>query len=211
RTPQAQSEAFFLLQFRAWEMLAGALAYEFSKHLILRENAKRIVEYSGFTLIICSILLFDPLVSWPGWRASLPVFGTVMVLLADRQGSPSTSRKAAQWLGPRSYSIYLWHWPVVATLAYAGVLSHSGWTGLGIAISLLLGHFSYVLVEMPSSRMLRAIGNKRAAIILLASIIVVAVAAQVVRRSGIPERLSETVAWIDAERSNQNPSLEECL
>lgn len=210
-TPQAQSEAFFLLQFRAWEMLAGALAYQISPHLTWQNPLKRISEFVGFLLIILSIGLFDPYVSWPGWRATLPVLGAVLILLAARQNSPFTASKPAQWLGTRSYSIYLWHWPVVVALAYAGILDHSGWVWFGIALSLLLGHLSYTLVEMPASKMLGAIGAKRAAMILVAAIVIIAVAAQVVRRSGVPERLSESVAWIEAERENQNPRLKECL
>ena len=57
------------------------------------------------------MLLLDKQSLWPGWRAILPVAGAALVLLAARERSLWTASLPAQWLGTRSYSIYLWHWP----------------------------------------------------------------------------------------------------
>lgn len=210
RTQVAPSEAFYMLQTRAWEMLAGALV--FMVGIPLRSaGARRALELAGFALILVTILLFDKQDLWPGWRAVVPVLGASLVLLAAREHSWWTANGVAQWLGTRSYSIYLWHWPLVVALAYLELLQDPLWVGGAIVLSLLLGHLSYWLVEVPTRRRLGALTPARAAIVLLLVLILVAVAAQQVRRSGFPDRLPEAIALIEAERENNNPRIKECL
>lgn len=133
------------------------------------------------------------------------------MLLAARQNSLWTGTRLAQWLGTRSYSIYLWHWPLVVALAY---LEHSGnpvWIRAALLLSLLLGHLSYRWVEGPPRHYLAAIGAGRGAVVICLGLALLAVAAQQVRLSGFPARLPEQIASIEAERDNFNPRQDECL
>lgn len=210
-TGKSQSEAFFLLQFRAWEMLLGALVYQLKLDLSGARVWRRISELLGFALILSSALVFDQYDDWPGWRAMVPVSGAALVLVAGNQRSLFTAPYVAQWLGARSYSIYLWHWPMVVALAYLNHLSHPVWVAAAILASLVIGHLSYTWIENPMRRWLTLIGGNKAAALVIVAVVFVAVAAQGVRRSGVPERLPDSVAWVDAERSNHNPRLKECL
>ena len=211
RTPSAPNESFFLLQYRAWEMLAGALVYHFGQGYRGTLLQRRIFEYIGFSLILLSISTFEQNDLWPGWRAMLPVSGAALVLLAARSNSMWTAAAPAQWLGTRSYSIYLWHWPLVVGLAYLEQLSDPLWVTLAILGSLWLGHLSYTWVETPSRRRLTLFSNGREAAVLILSLVLVAAFAQQVRRSGIPDRLPESIARVEAERKNDNPRIKECL
>ena len=112
-TPRSSSAAFFLLPSRAWEMLAGGLVCLYP--LQLKPRWKLPVEVTGILLIGASIALFHPNHAWPGWRALGPVVGCVLVLAAASQRSLLASMPF-QWLGNLSYSVYLWHWPVVVAL-----------------------------------------------------------------------------------------------
>jgi peptidoglycan/LPS O-acetylase OafA/YrhL len=147
------STAFFLLHTRAWEMLAGGIVFLLGQSFAPPSSRRRLFEALGLALIAASFIFFDAESSWPGWRAMVPVSGAVLVLMAARS-SPWTGNRFAQWLGDRSYSLYLWHWPVQVGLAYAG------WTDNGLAIaaglvgSTVLGALSYAWIEGPARRML---------------------------------------------------------
>ena len=142
---QWPNHAFYLLPTRAWEMMVGALVYLFP--LRIKEGYNRVLELVGLGAIIASAFFIDSLVAWPGWLAALPVLGTALIILLARQNSIFTSNPVSEFLGKTSYSIYLWHWPVVVWINYFGVGDHVVWVTLGIAVSVLLGYVSYNFVE----------------------------------------------------------------
>lgn len=152
-TAASPSTAFFLLHTRAWEMLAGGLIFLAGDAFAASPSRRRLFEAAGLSLIVASFILFDAGSVWPSWRALLPVAGTVLVLMAARQ-SPWTGNRVAQWLGDRSYSLYLWHWPVHVVLVYAGWADKGLAIVAGLAVSTLLGALSYAWIEVPSRRML---------------------------------------------------------
>ncbi|WED20608.1 acyltransferase [Vibrio sp. JC009] len=136
------SPAYYLLPTRAWEMMFGGLAYAYP--WTLNENRKRFVEYLGVILILSSYVFFAKYTPWPGCLALLPVLGTYFIIVADRQNSIITNNPISQSIGRWSYSLYLWHWPIVVFENYFSV---SGWSFYGIALSFLFGFLSYRLVE----------------------------------------------------------------
>jgi hypothetical protein len=73
--------------------------------------------------------------------------GASLILVANRQDSLITDNPLFQWLGNISYSLYIWHWPIVVLLAYLGLLNHLEYQLLGVAGSLLMAHLSYQFVE----------------------------------------------------------------
>lgn len=204
-----QSEAFFLLYSRAWELLAGSLVYFLGRPLARRYAVA--LELLGFALIIGSFVMIDTATVWPGGAALVPVLGTVLVLLAKRNDSHLTANRFAQWVGIRSYSLYLWHWPLVVALVYFELDDAVLWVCLGLAASILFGHLSYVGIEVPTRSALSNIGRVRGCICLLVCVLLVACAAQLVRKSGFPDRLPEAVARVEAERDNRNMRGRECF
>ena len=208
-TPNNPSQAFYLLPTRAWEMLAGAMVAHWGTSL--KASTARLVEVFGLGAIASAVVLFDHKTLWPSGFALLPVVGAMFVLIAARTDSLLTGNAAAQWLGTRSYSIYLWHWPVVVALAYVGRLENGLWVSAGVLGSIVLGALSYQWVEVPSQKWLGRVRPRTAFIALLCVFLGLAVAAQIVRRSGFAERLPEAIKAIDQARHNANPRLDECL
>ncbi|TDX26945.1 peptidoglycan/LPS O-acetylase OafA/YrhL [Modicisalibacter xianhensis] len=137
--------AYFLLPTRAWEMLAGALVFLFP--LRRMHTGKVSWEWVGIGLILFSAVFFSSQLDWPGAFAVLPVLGTALIILQARQDSIITSNSVSTFLGKTSYSVYLWHWPVVVWINYFGLGGEAAWMVLGIAASILLGYLSYRFIE----------------------------------------------------------------
>lgn len=154
------ASAFFMLPARAWELLAGSLVFVYGGSL--SDKSARVLEALGLVLILGSFVLYDSSTPWPGHSAALPVLGACLVLLAARQTSLWTSNRVAQGLGRWSYSIYLWHWPLVVGLGYFGARDETGWFLSAMAASIILGALSYRLVEQPSARWMRGLDSRKA-------------------------------------------------
>ena len=59
---------------------------------------------------------------FPGYIALVPVLSTALVILADSRGRtsvlPLLSLRPVRFLGDISYSVYLWHWPLIVLVPY---------------------------------------------------------------------------------------------
>ncbi|WP_022954983.1 acyltransferase family protein [Perlucidibaca piscinae] len=199
---------FFLLPVRAWEMFAGGLVWGLSRRL--SGTAARGLAITGYALILLGLVAFDANDLWPGWRALVPVAGTCLVLLAARQ-DPWMRNGLIQWAGLRSYSIYLWHWPVVVFLAYEEQLGNPMAVCLGIALAFLLGELSYRLVENRSRDYL---ARKTPRFRLVAILIVVGILAGTLRGIILIDEHSSTPSLARqaaAEAKNRNPRRDDCL
>ncbi|MEW6132432.1 MAG: acyltransferase family protein [Pseudomonadota bacterium] len=159
-TSAKPTSAFFMLPARAWELLAGSLVFLYSG--ALSDKSTRVLEALGLVLILGSFAIYDSSTPWPGHSAALPVLGACLVLVAARQASPWTGNRIAQGLGRWSYSIYLWHWPLVVGLGYFGVRAETGWLLVAMVASIVLGALSYRLVEQPSARWMRGLDSRKA-------------------------------------------------
>lgn len=145
--------AFFMLPARAWELLTGALLAIVGGSLWVRRDRARIILGSvGLGSIIGAALAYDAVTPFPGFAALVPVLGTVAVINAGVTfGGPIMLLRARplQWIGSRSYAIYLWHFPLLL-LAEAKYGQLNWPTRLTLlAGSLLFAEVSYRLVEIP--------------------------------------------------------------
>jgi peptidoglycan/LPS O-acetylase OafA/YrhL len=135
--------SYFLLSTRAWEMLIGGVAYLFP--FALQEKRKKIVEGLGLTLIVGSYFFITKESPWPGYLAILPVLGSFLVIQSQCSNSLITSNFVFQKIGSWSYSIYLWHWPLVVAIYYFSLNEY--YIYVGIFLSLLLGFLSNEYIE----------------------------------------------------------------
>jgi len=134
--------AYYLLPTRAWEMLLGGIAffYPFS----LKKSRSKQLEIFALILIIGSYMLISKDNLWPGYLAAFPVFGAFFLLQSQQKDSLLTGNIIFQKIGRWSYSIYLWHWPIVVTFYYFSV---QGFKFVGIILSIFLGWLSYHFIE----------------------------------------------------------------
>lgn len=135
--------AYYLLHSRAWEMMLGGVAYLYP--FTLNEQRKKLVEWLGLGLIVGSYFLISKETPWPGYLAIFPVLGSFLIIQAQRNDSFITSNVISQKLGSWSYSIYLWHWPLVVAIYYYSLSDM--FIYLGIALSVILGFMSNKYIE----------------------------------------------------------------
>lgn len=210
-TPKNATAAFFLLHTRAWEMLAGGMVYLLASHCAWTARQRRWAEAAGVVLLVGAIVGFDTTSPWPGWRALVPVLGTATILLAARPVSRWTGTSVAQWLGTRSYSLYLWHWPVVVALTYFNLRADLGAVAAGLLLTLVLGDLSYRWVETPARVQLGRLRMGWGVAALMGSVGVVAAQGMGVRmQQGVVGRFAPEIELVSQEVLNKNPRLEEC-
>jgi peptidoglycan/LPS O-acetylase OafA/YrhL len=147
------NSAFFLLPARAWEMLAGGLVYGFSKrHVAASARRRALASHAGVALIVLSALWLgyrhvDPV--GLGWFSTVPIVGAMLVLWSDSPSNRLLNNRGVQAIGRWSYSIYLWHWPLVVACSMDAVFERYPHPGkeLVVAASVLLGWLSFRFVE----------------------------------------------------------------
>ncbi|MFT4809241.1 MAG: peptidoglycan/LPS O-acetylase OafA/YrhL [Paraglaciecola sp.] len=137
------NSAYYLLPTRAWEMLIGGVAYLYP--ITLKEERKRLVEWFGVALIVGSYFLISKDNPWPGYLALFPVVGAFLIIQAQCNDSFITSNIISQKIGSWSYSIYLWHWPLVVAIYYYSL--NNVFIYLGISLTVLLGFLSNKYIE----------------------------------------------------------------
>lgn len=138
---QNPTYAYFLLPVRGWEMMLGGLVYLYPVQL--NEKNKKYCQWLGVLLIIASYSTMSEKDMWPGYLALMPVEGAFLIILANRQQS-FFNAVILQRIGLWSYSIYLWHWPLVVIGYY---LSIPYFEFIGIPLSVLFGALSYRYIE----------------------------------------------------------------
>ncbi len=117
--------AFFLLPARAWELAVGAaLALGAVRLARLPAGASGALVVVGLGLIGLGAVIFDLATPFPGTAALLPVGGAALVIAGGlRQPLGPMSRLISiapmRWIGGISYSLYLWHWPLLVLPAAA--------------------------------------------------------------------------------------------
>jgi peptidoglycan/LPS O-acetylase OafA/YrhL len=151
------SANFYLPFTRAWELGAGALLALDALPMQLGPRLRNVLSALGMLLIVGSVLLIGPDLPFPGLLAVPPCLGTVLIILAGRDGDSHLGRllslRPVVFMGLISYSLYLWHWPITVFQKNYGLLV----SGLSdarskiviILVSLLLAAFSWKFIEQP--------------------------------------------------------------
>lgn len=152
-TSENPGAGYYLPHTRAWELLLGAgLAVLFSQINAIPQHIRGVVGWLGLGAIALSAWQFDSNTEFPGFAALLPVLGTGAVIASG--GSTIGPERVLsfaplQYIGARSYSFYLWHWPVLVLFeAQFGLLSGTE-TAVLMAMSFALSMVTYDLVEQP--------------------------------------------------------------
>ncbi|GAA4642845.1 acyltransferase family protein [Pontixanthobacter gangjinensis] len=120
---QADSDgfAFYLLPPRAWELMFGALLALGAIPQIRNQFARELLSFAGLAAIVASTLLYTKDTVFPGVTALPPVVGAALLIHCGPQTAVSKllAMRAPVAIGLISYSLYLWHWPLIVLTEYA--------------------------------------------------------------------------------------------
>lgn len=117
--------AFFLLPARAWELGLGALlAVAGTRLSAIPRRAAAAGGWAGLGLVTLGAIVVNDATPFPGLAALLPAVGTALVVASGARASalgPGRLLGTAvpRFLGRISYSLYLWHWPLLVLPAVA--------------------------------------------------------------------------------------------
>lgn len=211
--------AFYSAPLRAWELGLGALLALRARPRLLSRWPREFAAAAGLAGILAAVILYHGQTPFPGIAALLPCLGAVALIQAGIHG-PSLVGRALSWrpvvfVGLISYSLYLWHWPILAFLRVrlGQVELPPAVAATAIVASLGLAVLSWAYIEMPFRRrppdgprgvtIFRLAGGTMATILVIATLIRVG--------DGLPSRLPHDVHMAYAAARDNNPSRTECF
>ncbi|RAS59898.1 peptidoglycan/LPS O-acetylase OafA/YrhL [Lentzea atacamensis] len=109
--------AYFVTPTRMWELGIGGLAAMVLHRVSLGRAAREVLGWLGFAAVLLSTVLYTTEMQFPGWVAAVPVLGTAAMLVGtDTLLGRLLSIRPVRYAGDISYSLYLWHWPVIVVM-----------------------------------------------------------------------------------------------
>jgi peptidoglycan/LPS O-acetylase OafA/YrhL len=148
--------AYFVTTTRMWELALGAALAVVPVVAPASARLSRAVGWAGLAAIVYAAATFDSTTVFPGSAALLPTLGAVAVLWSALSGearrqNPLLRTRPMTWIGSLSYSLYLWHWPVliIATAQTVDGDLRLRWGLLLVAASVVPAWLSLRLVERP--------------------------------------------------------------
>jgi peptidoglycan/LPS O-acetylase OafA/YrhL len=116
-TNREAAVAFYLAPLRAWELLFGTLLAIGALPSADKPWKREISASVGILLILAVAVHYHDWTPFPGLHAFAPCLGAALVLAAGETGQSYTGRLLSwgpmRWIGLISYSLYLWHWPIL--------------------------------------------------------------------------------------------------
>lgn len=194
--PRFPNAAYFLLPCRGWEMLLGAVIRYLPDSFLKSRTLSDTVGAGGLLAIVLCGFLYTSQTPFPGTYAMIPCLGAAAILLAGGHGggyiTSALSNTYLVGIGLLSYSLYLWHWPILAFLRYEfnGELP---W-GMGIAAviaSFVAGYLSWRFIEVPCRHGVFLQDSIRPVIgLAFSTAAIIACGLFLVRHEGLPARYS---------------------
>lgn len=213
------SLAFYLPFSRAFELLAGAaLALAFPLLTSLAPRVRGTLDLLGLGLVAGSAFALHASVPFPGLAVVPTIVGSVLLVGAGLYGPTPVSRLLSLapvvQTGKMSYSIYLYHWPLLALATYGLGRAPDAAEAAGLVLAgLALAALSWLLVEQALTRRLGLFNMAPSALIgrtVAASTVFCLIAAAGVAGRGWPERLDAPAYNVFHAASSGNPLRPSC-
>ncbi|GAA0482100.1 acyltransferase family protein [Parasphingorhabdus litoris] len=196
-----QSATFYLLPTRAWELLIGALLALGIVPEIKSVQMRKGAAFLGVLLIIVPIFTYTEKTVFPGIAALPPTIGAALIIWSGTMGGGFVhqllSSRPFTLCGQASYSLYLWHFPLLAFAIYARGGELSTFEALVVcALSLVLSLLSLKFVERPFRKRRSQIKGRSFAVpIAVSGLLLVTISSYAIYAyQGMPSRLDDRSA-----------------
>jgi len=149
--------AFYLLPSRAWELALGSALAIMQVQKLLQHPSRIAADACsliGLAMVVASIVAYDSATPFPGIAALLPCLGALVIIYSSTAtlsaGGQLLSFRPIVFTGAISYSLYLWHWPILvfARLIINRELTYSERILL-IILTFIVAWISYIFIETP--------------------------------------------------------------
>jgi peptidoglycan/LPS O-acetylase OafA/YrhL len=149
---------FYLLPPRAWEFLVGVLLATAGLPALNYRPLRELLAVAGLAAVLYPIVFYSTATTFPGQGALLPCFGAGLLIYTGARANTLTKSvlrfPPLVYVGVISYSLYLWHWPVIVFMRY--IRQMPTWAVFDtprllhvLLLSLLLAVLSHQFVELP--------------------------------------------------------------
>jgi len=209
--------AFYLPHARLWELLAGGLLAMGVLPRLAAASARTGAAVLGLGLIAVPVFLYSDATTFPGLTALPPTLGAVLVIWSGIGGGSIANRVLAArpfvFVGKISYSLYLWHFPLLAFGFYFGLgdpspASVAALVALAFVLSILSWHF----IEQPARRAGARLRWRTIARCAAAGAVVLSCTGLTLQMAdGFPARLPEGSSRLIASQPLRNPDRQACL
>ncbi|EFM6460483.1 acyltransferase [Escherichia coli] len=197
-TINMQTEAYYWMPFRVFELSFGGLAFFISRWIKPSEPMKESMMAAGLAMILSSALLYSSSTQFPGLHAMIPVLGAMLCILSHdaKYAGFAVNNRVSVTIGLISYSVYLIHWPIIVFYKYW--ISRDITTLEKVSIifsSLIIGMIFYSLIENRYRKInIKSFGIYQVSFVLLIFIISSSFN-NASETSGFPLRISDATAF----------------
>lgn len=164
---------FYLLPTRAWELAAGSLL-ALARPKAVSSRTAGALALAGIALIVISLFAINRDMPFPGYFAMPPVLGAALIIRYADKGNLAgclLSLPPFVWTGLLSYSIYMWHQPVLAFARQAYMVNTGGVLAAPLLIFILvLSYLSWRWIEIPFRLGKRHWGSRKVVTVSVASL-----------------------------------------
>jgi len=190
------SACFYLLPMRAWELMIGAILAALPAQRAPARWLTEVLSCGGLLAILCAVFFYDRETPFPGIAATVPCVGAALIIWGNGHTLTSVGKLLAArplvFIGLISYSLYLWHWPVLVFFKYwtLGPIPQNQRILLLIA-SLGLAVLSWRFVETPFRK--RLVFNGHVQIFSFAAVtttVLFLMGITIHQAQGVPSRIS---------------------
>jgi peptidoglycan/LPS O-acetylase OafA/YrhL len=179
QTGTSADAAFFSPLTRAWELALGALVAVATPALLrLPARLAAAMTWVGMAAIVWSAVEYSAVTAYPGTAVVVPVVGAALVVAGGAPvpagGAEAVLRlRPMQWLGRLSYSLYLWHWPILIIAAEAAGRSSLPFARnlVWLVVSVAAAAVTYRLVENPVRHARRLARSRGLTLVLGAALV----------------------------------------
>ena len=213
--PLRPTATFFLSPFRAWELLLGSMLAVGALPALRRPAARAAASWIALAVLLWSLWWIKAGPAFPGWQATIPVLATAVLLHAGAHGGSAVQRLLSMrpfvFIGLISYSLYLWHWPLLVFARYRNAMQplDPEVTWILLALAIVLATASYRWVETPFRRRysaeFRSPRRRLFAGAAAASLVIASAAATTRIDAGWQSRFTPEVVAMDAARDPEIP------
>jgi len=211
----AKPSSYYLLQYRAHELLIGIISFLLTREApISRTAPANVLCAAGLLLMIGSLVLLSPNSVYPGLNSLYPCIGAGLVIYSGHKARffhPLLMNRVIVFIGLISYSLYLWHWPVFSLLQYRGISLSPAVTLAAISVVTLLSCISWKVVEKPIRENRRIhFGTAAACFFVLPACVFLAFGAISYESGGLPQRFAPNIRELMSSYSRESTLSRAC-